>query len=83
MPICDSDYESEERDQINVTSSSKKESSGYELNDVFWKAVDTVKFDTDDMVSCYKQIANSFAEIGNNYFKNLAIAMTEWSKLYA
>ena len=58
-----------------------RESSGYKVNETFWRAVDSVVLSASDIQGAYKQIAESLPLEGE-YWSKLRHAMHVWADIF-
>ncbi len=59
-----------------------KEHAGIKQNERFWQRVDATRFDSTDLIRCYKQVAVGLFG-GDHYWATLESAMHTWVALYA
>lgn len=63
----------------------RKEANGIEVNETFWEVVDSTRLRGNDVLDCYKQVADSIRVIGGEhaeYWLMLSGAMTIWANLF-
>lgn len=63
----------------------RKEANGIEVNETFWGVVDSTRLRGDDVLDCYKQVADSIRVIGGEhaeYWLMLSGAMVTWANLF-
>lgn len=65
----------------NVWTNLKKEAPGYELNEVLWRAVDSVVLTKETARDCYRELAEKLPMAGE-YWERLRRAMTIWAELF-
>jgi hypothetical protein len=65
----------------NVWANLRKESTGYEVNEDFWKAVDKVDLSGTTFRDCYAEIAQALP-LDGDYFAKLKEAMAIWAGLF-
>lgn len=65
----------------NPETNMKKESPGMPINEVLWEIVDSVKFKSEDLVTCYREIAKQLPSDSDYWIKQKE-AMNLWTTLY-
>jgi hypothetical protein len=71
----------EHRRASNVFTNLQKEAAGIEANESFWRAVDAVRLESDDIVGCYRELADKLTLEGE-YWQKLRGAMHLWLALF-
>jgi hypothetical protein len=66
----------------NVWSNLRKESRGLEVNETFWRAVDSVVLTSDTVAGAYAELADRLP-LDDGYFRLLRRAMRQWAELFA
>jgi reversibly glycosylated polypeptide/UDP-arabinopyranose mutase len=72
----------EHRRASNVYSNLKKEAAGIEANEYFWRNVDAIHLESDNVRDCYKELARKLTLQGE-YWDKLRAAMLIWAELFA
>jgi len=65
----------------NVFANLKKEATGIEINENFWKEIDSIELKGQSFQDCYSEIASKLA-IEGDYWNTLKKAMQAWSNLF-
>ncbi len=65
----------------NVWANLRKESRGLEVNETFWRAVDSVVLSADSVAGAYAQLAERLP-LDDAYFLELRRSMREWAALF-
>jgi len=72
----------------NVWANLRKEAPGMEINEIFWKVIDSKILVSKTFASCYKEIADHVMTCdyesveANGYFSQLGIAMRRWASFF-
>lgn len=72
----------EHRRASNVFTNLKKEATGIEANETFWRAVDSVTLDAESVIGAYRQLTERLP-LDGPYFDKMRAGMTAWAELFA
>lgn len=82
LAVCSGEPLVEHRRASNVFKNLQKEAAGIEVNEYFWRAVDSVRLEGDTVRDCYKELAQKLPLEGP-YWDKLREAMIIWADLFA